>query len=63
MMMIGGGGRDCNRADHGIGITEAGEASFDDSSDPPEYDFGYNPLSGGDSFYSFQSYSLNLWIR
>ena len=63
VMMIGGGGRDCNRADHGIGITEAGEASFDDSSDPPEYDFGYNPLSGGDSSYSFQSYSLNLWIR
>ena len=28
-MMIGGGGSSCSRADHGIGITEANEASFD----------------------------------
>ena len=26
--MIGGGGRDCQRADHGIGITATNEASF-----------------------------------
>ena len=38
-MMIGGGGKDCARADHGIGITEANEASFDESSNPTEYDF------------------------
>ena len=28
VMMIGGGGNDCNRADHGIGITETNAASF-----------------------------------
>lgn len=27
-MMIGGGGDGCNRADHGIGITEADSARF-----------------------------------
>ena len=27
-MMIGGGGSGCNRADHGIGITETNAASF-----------------------------------
>ena len=26
--MIGGGGRDCKKADHGIGITATNEASF-----------------------------------
>ena len=60
-MMIGGGGKYCKRADHGIGITEADQASF--GSDPSKYDFGYNPASGGDNSYSSQSYSLNLWIR
>ncbi|KAL9962317.1 hypothetical protein ACROYT_G031407 [Oculina patagonica] len=30
VMMIGGGGSDCSRADHGIGITETGSASFVD---------------------------------
>ena len=59
-MMIGGGGKDCNRADHGIGITEANEASFDESSDPGEYDFGYDANAGN---ALTQSYSLNLWIR
>ena len=28
VLMIGGGGVDCRRADHGIGVTEANEASF-----------------------------------
>ncbi|XP_068747108.1 uncharacterized protein [Montipora capricornis] len=28
VLMIGGGGATCNRADHGIGITEANQASF-----------------------------------
>ena len=60
VMMIGGGGRDCNRADHGIGITEANEASFDESSNPTEYDFGYEASTGN---APTQSYSLNLWIR
>ena len=60
-MMIGGGGNSCQRADHGIGITETGAASFVEAgSSETEYNFGYdaetkNPPS--------QSYSLNLWIR
>ena len=51
MMTIGGGGRGCNRADHGIGITEANEANF---ADGDESDFGY---------IAETSYSLNVWIR
>ena len=54
-MMIGGGGKDCERADHGIGITEANEASFVYAGNS-EYDFGHDPYTGT------QSYSLNLWI-
>jgi len=57
VMMIGGGGSGCGRADHGIGITEAGQASFQYSTSL-EHDFGYN----ADNAPS-QSYSLNLWIR
>ena len=53
-MMIGGGGRGCARADHGIGITEAERASFVYSD---ENDFGYEAWSS-----NAQSYSLNLWI-
>ena len=61
VMMIGGGGNDCNRADHGIGITEANEASFvDPGSSHTEYDFGYEARTGN---APTQSYSLNLWIR
>ena len=64
VMMIGGGGNNCNRADHGIGITETDSASFAaQGSGQPEYDFGYNPAQGGDNSFSSQSYSLNLWIR
>ena len=57
MMMIGGGGSACGRADHGIGITEANEASFYYSS-TGERDFGYHGFSA-----PLQSYSLNLWIH
>ena len=65
VMMIGGGGRDCNRADHGIGITEKDRASFvEKNSDETEYDFGCLPLEGsGSQSQTSQSYSLNLWIR
>ena len=65
VMMIGGGGNDCNRADHGIGITEANGASFvEEDSDETEYDFGYLPMKGsGRQSQASQSYSLNLWIR
>ena len=57
VMMIGGGGSGCDRADHGIGITEENEAKFG-SGTLPEYDFGY---SADDSQTS--RYSLNLWVR
>ena len=66
VMMIGGGGSSCSRADHGIGITEANFASFDDNGDPGlrgtgnEYDFGYD---AEDITRPSQSYSLNCWIR
>ena len=61
VMMIGGGGRSCWRADHGIGITEADAASFliKDSTEI-EFDFGYEAHSHN---VPSQSYSLNLWIR
>ncbi|KAL9962306.1 hypothetical protein ACROYT_G031394 [Oculina patagonica] len=63
VMMIGGGGKACKRADHGIGITEVGEASFIEGSDQ-EYNFGYCPAEGSCSgSATSQSYSLNLWIR
>ena len=46
--MIGGGGSSCGDADHGIGITETGAASFIEAggsateSRGTEYDFGYD---------------------
>ena len=61
VMMIGGGGSSCARADHGIGITETGAASFvEDGGSETEYDFGYDAQSNTPPN---QSYSLNLWIR
>ena len=61
VMMIGGGGKDCNRADHGVGITETGDASFVElGTSETEYDFGYDANTGN---APTQSYSLNLWIR
>ena len=57
VMMFGGGGSGCNRADHGIGITENNYGAFEEWSDSGESDFGnYAP-----DYTS--SYSLNLWIR
>ena len=55
VMMIGGGGYSCNRADHGIGITEADDASFHTSYQ--QSDFGDESGSGT------LSYSLNLWYK
>ena len=61
VLMIGGGGASCSRADHGIGITETNEASFVElTGSETEYDYGSDaqtssPPSG--------TYSLNLWIR
>ena len=68
VMMIGGGrGWKCSRADHGIGITEAESACFNDKGSGggrggkgSEYDFGYD---AEDITHPSQSYSLNLWIR
>ena len=54
MMMIGGGGDSCNRADHGIGVTEANEARFTT---------GYCHEDFGDNCNNPSSYSLNLWIK
>ena len=58
VLMIGGGGSSCTRADHGIGITEANEASFKSYSGN-EFDFGDDMISSKPT----KGYSLNLWIR
>ena len=61
VIMVGGGGSGCDRADHGIGITETNEASFVDiGTSETEYDFGYNANTGS---RPSTSYSLSLWIR
>ena len=52
MMMIGGGGSSCRRADHGIGVTEANSLSL---ANLEEKDFGSDNL--------FKTYSLNLWVK
>ena len=63
VMMIGGGGTGCHRADHGIGITEKAEAQF---GGPQDFlDFGYD----GNFDYKYTEneiqklYALNLWVR
>ena len=56
VLMIGGGGSTCDRADHGIGITEENDAKFG----------GYLPHSdfGNEAYQSSESgYSLNLWVK
>ena len=61
VMMIGGGGSNCARADHGIGITETNAASFvDNGGTETEYDFGSDAET---KTTPARSYSLNLWIR
>ncbi len=56
VMMIGGGGNNCARADHGIGVTEANAASFKFNASG-EDDFGTNGTNHNDG------YALNLWVR
>ena len=56
VMMIGGGGDSCARADHGIAITESNSPIFDDGQ--ARYDFGDNADKSQTT-----SYALNLWIR
>ena len=60
-MMIGGGGTKCQRADHGIAITEEEEAAFQEDNNQGECDFGNEATRGGVQCTS--SYSLNLWIK
>ena len=56
VMMIGGGGKGCARADHGIAVTEANKGAF--SNQDEKYDFGTVPPKS-----SSHKYSLNLWVR
>lgn len=58
IVMIGGGGDDCGRSDHGIGITEESAACFGG----PDYnqgDFGWD----GDDGTADPGYALNLWVK
>ena len=57
VLMIGGGGKDCQRADHGIGITEADKASFFSGGE------GENDFGDGRAGSKSKTYSLNLWIN
>ncbi|XP_078359794.1 uncharacterized protein LOC144644227 isoform X4 [Oculina patagonica] len=54
VMMIGGGGDSCDRSDHGIGITENGNAVFGHTSCHGDF---------GDHCTNPSSYSLNMWIK
>ena len=59
VLMIGGGGTDCQNADHGIGITKAKQAFFV-AKKVLERDFGNG------AWYSAKitkTYSLNLWVN
>lgn len=62
VIMIGGGGASCERADHGIGITEANAAQFGvghEGASTEDYlkDFG--------NYHNSAStvYSLNMWVQ
>ena len=57
VLMIGGGGDSCGRADHGIGITEKYGARFNDTFSN-QYDFGDNT-----NVAAFTTYGLNLWVK
>ena len=58
VLMIGGGGEECRRADHGIAITEADQASFF-SGGQGERDFGDGIKASARS----KTFALNLWIN
>ena len=57
--MIGGGGHNCQQADHGIAVTEAENASFFEKGQG-ELDFGND---GDNGTTNSKTYSLNLWIN
>ena len=56
VLMIGGGGSRCKRADHGIGITEEDHSRFGGYF--PEFDFGNDA-----NVVPTKLYSLNLWVH
>ena len=56
VIMIGGGGSSCNRADHGLGVTESNDPQF--GSLYETNDFGDDGTGS-----AVTSYGLNLWIR
>ena len=60
VMTIGAGSK-CEYVDHGIGITEADQASFAHDQSGQEYDFGNNAIE--DRSHATSEYSLNLWVR
>ena len=61
VLMIGGGGENCSRADHGVGVTEADAASFvGPRHSDTEFDFG---LDAEYRHRPSSSYALNLWVR
>ncbi len=61
VMMIGGGGHNCDSADHGIGITEQDEATFvSQKGSHSEADLGDNAFHGGKPMVD---YALNLFVR
>ena len=59
VLMIGGGGHDCQQADHGIATTESEKASFLKKGQV-ENDFGNDRDTGTTNN---KTYSLNLWIN
>ena len=58
VLMIGGGGASCDRADHGIGITESNAASFvDPATHETEYDFGSDARTTTQQSYTYSLYA------
>jgi hypothetical protein len=55
VIMIGGGGGSCGRADHGIGVTESNDGGI--TTDAGADDFGNNGTDQSDS------YALLLWVK
>ncbi|XP_031550002.1 uncharacterized protein LOC116287462 [Actinia tenebrosa] len=58
VMMIGGGGDGCNRADHGIAITEENKPKFGEGCDFGDYTSSIGHCSPDSKYYA-----INLWIR
>ncbi|XP_001623878.3 uncharacterized protein LOC5502715 [Nematostella vectensis] len=59
VMMIGGGGPGCSRADHGVGATERDQGGSFVDAGTGEMDFSNEVMYGAPQ----TSYSLNLWIE